>query len=169
VAAGHRAATPQAPLTARGPRPVRLGEPRPPTPATARQRRADGPAVVPDPPAGKGRSAVLTTVGLMERCRELTPEELDGQPCCRDLPRIGVGALVATISALPVSVQGRWVPPLLALETVLVGGAAGIWAGPGFGLTAAVAFLVATAVLAVASEALVLVVARASPRRTWRP
>src|SRR5664280_1313138 len=30
VAAGHRAATPQAPLTARGPRPVRFGEPRPP-------------------------------------------------------------------------------------------------------------------------------------------
>src|SRR5664280_3454702 len=29
VAAGHRAATPPAPLTARGPRPVRLGEPRP--------------------------------------------------------------------------------------------------------------------------------------------
>src|SRR5664280_806563 len=30
VAAGHRAATPQAPLTAHRPRPVRLGEPRPP-------------------------------------------------------------------------------------------------------------------------------------------
>ena len=30
AAAGHRAATPQAPLTARRPRPVRLGEPRPP-------------------------------------------------------------------------------------------------------------------------------------------
>jgi hypothetical protein len=53
-------------------------------------------------------------------------------------------------------------PPLLS---GLVGGAAGFWAGPGIGLTAAAAFLVVTAVLAVLAQAVILVVARASPRR----
>jgi hypothetical protein len=106
-----------------------------------------------------------TTVPTVQRCRELALKELGGQPRWRDLPRIGVASLVSTVSALPASVQGRWVPPLVALETVLVGGAAGFRAGPGVGVTAAAAFLVVTAVLAVASEAVVLVVARASPRR----
>jgi hypothetical protein len=74
-------------------------------------------------------------------------------------------AWVSTISALPASVQGRWVPPLVALETVLVGGAAGFWAGPEVGLTAGAAFLAVTAVLAVVAQAVILVVARALPRR----
>ena len=111
------------------------------------------------------RPAALTTVPTVEGCQELTPKELGGQPRWRDLPRIGAGGLVATISALPASAQGRWVPPLLALETALVGGAAGFWAGPRAGLTAAAAFLAGTAVLAVVALAVILVVARASPRR----
>lgn len=123
-------------------------------------------------------SAVLTTVAGVEGGRELTLEELSGQPRWRDLPRIGAaGLLVSTLSALPASVQGRWVPPLLAAEPVLVGGATGFWAGPLVGLTVAAAFLAGTAVLAVAAQAVILVVARASPgvgywptsrRPTWR-
>ncbi len=108
---------------------------------------------------------MLTTVAGVEGGRELTPEELGGQPRWRDLPRIGVAGLVSTISALPASVQGRCGPPLVALETVLVGGGATFWAGPGVGLTAAAGFLAALAVLAVVAEAVILVVARASPRR----
>jgi hypothetical protein len=110
-------------------------------------------------------SAVLTTVTGVEGGRELTLEELGGQPRWRDLPRIGVASLVSTVSALPASVQGRWVPPLLAAETVLVGGASAFWAGPWVGLTVAAAFLAGTAVLAVVAQAVILVVARASPRR----
>jgi hypothetical protein len=111
------------------------------------------------------RPAALTTVATVEGIRELSPAELDSQPRWRDLPRIGASALVSTISALPASVQGRWLPPLLAAETVLVGGAAGFWAGLRVGLTAAAAFLAAIAVLAVIAQAAILVVARASPRR----
>jgi hypothetical protein len=50
-------------------------------------------------------------------------------------------------------------------ETALVGGAGGFWAGRWVGLTAAAAFLAGTAVLAVVAQAVVLLVARASPRR----
>ena len=110
-------------------------------------------------------SAVPTTVTGVEGGRELTLEELGGQPHWRDLPRIGVAGLVSTISALPASVQGRWVPPLLAAETALVDGAGAFWFGPWAGLTAAAAFLAGTAVLAVVALAVILVVARASPRR----
>ena len=56
-------------------------------------------------------------------------------------------------------------PPLLALETALVDGAGAFWFGPWAGLTAAAAFLAGTAVLAVVALAVILVVARASPRR----
>ena len=166
MAAGHRAATAQAPLTARGP-PARQARRTPaPTSATARQRRAGGPTVVPDPPRRRPvSSAVPTTVTGVEGSRELTLEEVGGQPRWRDLPRIGVAGLVSTISALPASVQGRWAAPLLALETALVGGAAGVRAGTRAGLTAAAAFLVGTAMLAVAVQAVILVVTRASPRR----
>jgi hypothetical protein len=92
-------------------------------------------------------------------------EELGGQPRWRDLPRIGVAGLISSVSALSASVQGRWAPPLLAAETVLVGGVTAFRAGPWVGLTVAAAFLAGTAVLAVAAQAVILVVARASPRR----
>jgi hypothetical protein len=62
-------------------------------------------------------------------------------------------------------VQGRWVPPLVALDAVLVSVAAGLWADPWIGLIGAAAVLVAAAVLAVVAQAVILVVARVSP---WR-
>ena len=107
-----------------------------------------------------------TTVAGVEGGRELTLVELGGQPRWRDLPRIGAASLVSTVSALPASVQGRWVPPLLASETVLVGAAAAFWAGPWVGLTAAAAFLAGTAMLAVVAQAVILVVARFAPSAT---